>query len=134
MKLWMSGEIQDDISETYGKVSNRIEDVLNPVLQSHNYGDGLLEWDVIAIILDEPASKHYKEIKKYDRRKRSSEFRLAINHSSFKSADAKQQFGLVIDMLLRSLSILEDQKVPNLNISALRSDVMNIARQNHWLK
>lgn len=51
VRLWMSGEVMGDIGEDHRLADNEIEAALNEVLKARDYGEGLVEWAFLSIIL-----------------------------------------------------------------------------------
>lgn len=133
MKVWMSGEVQADISDAYRNVRNRVEASLNLALNELSYGAGLQEWDFIAIIRNDDSPMEYGEVNRYDSRNKSCEFRLKINHAQFKTGNTQTRTSMLCDGLLRSLSMLESMNVPDLDVSSLRRDFLAIAGGQGWI-
>jgi len=50
MKIWMSGEIQSDIGESFRNARKLIEQAFNDHFVSEEYGSGLTEIAYLAII------------------------------------------------------------------------------------
>jgi hypothetical protein len=133
MQLWMSGELMRDVGDAYSKVLNIVEPTMNTVFRQRDYGEGLRQWAFIAMILGELGPPDYKEIKRYHKRDKSCEFRLRIDYDAFREAHLSERFTLVCEALLRSLSLMEDMKIPDVNVKALRDDFVSTARANGWL-
>lgn len=133
MKIWMSGEVQSDVADDYRKLRKEIEQSLNAVFSGRDYGAGLAEWDVIAMIFGDDGPKEYKEVKKYNKRDKSTEFRLRIDYQKFKHGDDAARRKLILDVLDHSLSILDSMKIPDIDIVGLRRDVQQTAKENGWI-
>jgi hypothetical protein len=133
MKFWMSGEIQADVSDAFRPLCNRIEASLNDGLAGRDYGGGLLKWNYVAIILSDDGPKGYIEVNRYNKRDKSCEFRLKVDHDQFKDGDTKTRATMLCESLLRSLSLLESMNVPSVDVKALQEDFTNIARRQEWL-
>src|SRR3982751_3424844 len=84
MKFWMSGEIQADVGEDFGKIvkelEQKISDVLEKPITETQFRNGS-----ISIIrgFDNPK---FGEIHKYSRRSKSVESRLEVNYHKYKEA------------------------------------------------
>jgi hypothetical protein len=133
MKFWMSGEVQDDVSYDFCRLLNRVEASLNSFLENRSYGSGLLEWNFIPIILPEDGPSGLKEVKRYKKRDKTCEFRLRVDHARFKESDSRQQTILFCEALLRSLALLESMNIKDFDVSALRVDFVDFAKQHEWL-
>jgi hypothetical protein len=133
MKFWMSGEIQSDVSDAFRRSCNKIEPSLNGFLEHKNYGKGLVKWSFIAIILSENGPKGYNEVKRYNKRDKTCEFRLLVDHGRFRDGGTKEHNAMICEALLRSLSLLAAMKVPDFDLSALQADFLEHGRNQGWL-
>jgi hypothetical protein len=105
-KLWMSGEIQVDVNESFGKASNAIEGVVNHLIEDVSFGGKIEQWAFIAIIRKEDHPLFDEVVKKSSRGK-VLEFRLKIPHTEFLSASPKEQTRLILKGLLRSVTLMD---------------------------
>src|SRR5947209_14376421 len=103
MTIWMSGELQADVDAGYMNARNEMQSVINAALNGRDYGEGIIEWSLIPMILNQRAEKStgYTEVKKYHIGKRAVEFRLRIAHPDFKAADDKERRRLIVAMMTR---------------------------------
>src|SRR5437660_758652 len=111
MKFWMSGEIMADVSDGYREARNEVEDELNDQFRSLDYGRGLKELAFIAIILP-PAEDIYPEIYEYDKKDRTVEARLKLNHLDFRMApDKEARKRMLLDGVERAISRMGELKL-----------------------
>lgn len=129
----MSGEIDSDVAGAYREVRRMFEDILNGELESNEYGEGLAEWNYLAMILGKNSPPDYQEVKRYDTRGKAAEFRLIIDHDRFKNGTVKARSTLLAESLLRSLALLDEMKVPNADVAGLRRDFISVAEREGWL-
>jgi len=124
MILWTSGEIMDDVGNEFRCVRNLLENAVNEYISERDYGEGLIEWDYIAIILDfeDPT---YKEVTKYRKKRREAEFRLKIDHSEFLAADKARKVWLMSESLIRSIKMMPEIGVKDVDFDRLLEDVSN---------
>src|SRR5947209_17995795 len=96
-KFWISGEVMADVGDTFRQAMNEVEEGLNEQFAAHDYGQALEELAFIAIL--RPAGdEFYPEIYKYDRKKRTVEARLKVNHRDFLTANnADERRRLLLD-------------------------------------
>jgi hypothetical protein len=129
--LWMSGELQSDISDEYLLAMRDIKSAVNAVLSSFDYGDGLKELALIPIIreTDHPT---YGEVNKYWKKDRSFESRLKIPHAEFKAATAAGKRKLIVGILLRSIAEMRRRAIPGIDYAKLESDVREVATAKGW--
>lgn len=111
MKFWMSGEIMADVGDAHREARNEIEDELNNRFASRDYGPGLKELAFISIIRP-IGDEAYPEIYKYDKKDRSVEARLKINHLDFRMASDKAgRKRLLLDALERAITRIGELKI-----------------------
>jgi hypothetical protein len=122
MRLWIGGEISQDVYDAHVFSRDEIEHIVNDRLKKLNYGSGLKSWDVIPIIMPKRRQIDYPEIAKYSQKKRDCEFRLYIDHAKFKKGSQAEQYRLYCDMLTRSLDYLESWNIPKFDVEQMRKD------------
>src|SRR4030042_1145061 len=122
MELWVSGEIQGDIGDRYRAARKLVKTAMNSCIKDRDYGEGLKKWYYIAIILDFE-DEAYGEVAKYSKRKKEVEFRLKIDHDAFLSAHTAGQVRLVSQSLLRSLRMMPEIGVKDVDFDRLTADV-----------
>jgi len=132
MKIWMSGELQDDIGIAAGQASNEVENTLNASLGDRDYGPAVKEWSLIPIITPRE-DERWGEIRKYHKRRKDAEFRLKINHAKFKAATPVGQRALICACLLRSIDLFPLLNVTGFDQQAFRADLERIAAEKGWL-
>lgn len=124
MKLWMSGEIQHDIAEGYRQARLVVQSKVNERLQRITLNTNLDQWAFIGIIRpdDHP---DYQEVKKFDKRHRTIEFRLKIDHAQFLSGSHAERVVLIIQALRRSVDLMNALGVDSDDIDKLKSILMD---------
>ena len=119
-KLWISGEIQADVGDSFRRASNAIEGAVNQLLPGISLPEKVEEWAFIAIIREEDHPDYDEVIKKSSRGK-TLEFRLKIPHAVFISASANEQIRLMLQALSRSVTLMEGLGVPTETRNALQA-------------
>ncbi|WP_390622134.1 Imm44 family immunity protein [Roseiconus lacunae] len=103
----MSGECDAKVYDDYRIVWAQIEKDVNRILKSNDYGSGVTKLNVIPIILSKAAQNDlFNEIKRFDRKKRESEFRLHVSLARFRSATLTEKY----DLIIRSIHLMEQKK------------------------
>jgi len=110
MKLWVSAEVESDVAEDFRLANNAIEDGLADFLKSKDYDLELDSLDCIAILRND---LEFEEVHRYSPKKRDMDFRLVIDYHEFKKSNFDQQKCLILDMLVRAVSILSTEKAIN---------------------
>lgn len=108
MVLWMSAEQMEECRDANRSVRNEIEPRINELIKDCKLGD-YREWAVITIILNENGPD-YKEIVRRSIKNKELEFRLKIDYDAFMKADYNGKKKLVLEVLLRSLDLMEKWK------------------------
>src|SRR4051812_4417485 len=111
MKFWMSGEIMADVADAHREARNEVEEQLNERFGARDYGRDLQKLALIAII--RPAGDDaYPEIYKYQKKDRTVEARLKINHEEFRGAkDKTERKQLLLDALERAIARMSELKI-----------------------
>jgi len=113
MKVWISSESSGDkqLGEELWKLYMKLEKAINKHLQEIEYeNDKLDSLDVIIILRDDD---YFNEIKKYRKSKKDTDIRLKIDYNTFLNANEEERKNLILDVLLRSLDILEEKGLDN---------------------
>lgn len=127
MKLWMSAEIDADVSDKYREVRKLVTEKVNERLSGHAFTSPWKSWDFICMIMsDEDA---YKEVAKKSKKDMSLEFRLKTDHGQFFKANPQQAARLVIDALGRSVDKMAAMDVTEADIQALRAALAAVAKE-----
>lgn len=127
----MGGELQGDIGIDYQVARNEIEQCAQPVLSQSDYG-ALKEWALIAIILADDIPG-YQEVKRYKKTPQKFEFRLKIDHATFKAADDLGKRKLIVAALLRAIDEMRKLVPKGIDYARLDSDVRGVAASKGWL-
>lgn len=133
MRLWMSGEVFSDIGDEFRVSRNQVEETLGTVLRDRDYGGDLAELAIIPIILPRKLHDMYPEQTKYRKKKKEAEFRRYIEYLQFKASDLQGKSRLIVNCIIRCIESLERLPVKDVDIAALKEDVITVARQNNWL-
>ena len=129
VKLWTSGEIQADVGDAFRLARMEVEDTVNAALNG-DYGAGFTGWTLIAIIreVDDPT---YAEIKRY-RKKDGFEFRLKLDHATFKAATEHEQRKLMADLVRRSIAEMRSLAAKNVECDRLQAAVGAALEAKGW--
>jgi hypothetical protein len=130
----MSGEIHKDVADTFRKARNDVEMLVNSTLTRGDFGRGVEKWALIAIILPPGWGDGSPEVVQYHRKRRVAEFRLVIDFEKFKCADEVGHKGLIGEMLLRSVALMEEMSIPGFDLNSFRLEVRRVAEGQGWLK
>jgi hypothetical protein len=114
MKLWMSAEVDARIADELRPIRNAIEKHINKYLEETGYeNEKLKDWDIIITLRNDDV---FDEIINYRPKKKDTEFHLKIDYSTFKNATQEERANLILNVLIRSLNILEEKGVENLGV------------------
>lgn len=106
MKLWMSGEIDLSVSESFRETRKAVEASVNlKLMEAKTQIDGFIKWAFIAIIREED-SPDYDEVVKKDAKRGVLEFRLKLSHNEFLQADKKAKQLMLLSALNRSVDLM----------------------------
>jgi hypothetical protein len=112
MILWMSAEVYAELADDLAILRNSIVKQINEHLKEIEYeNENLKCWDIIITLRDDDV---FKEIIKYRKKKKDTDFHLKMDYAAFKNGDTQQRRNLIYDMLVRSLDILEEKGITDL--------------------
>jgi hypothetical protein len=129
----MSGELDGDVYDAYFEARKLVEGALEAPMKKGHFGDGLVEIAFIPMILGPNSPTDYKEVKRYNKRQKTCEFRLIVDHDAFKDGSPNKRAGLLCESLLRALSLLAGMKTSDIDIAAIEATVISTARKEGWL-
>lgn len=122
MELWTSGEIQSDVGDDYRKIRNQAEQAVNALFSKNDYGSGLNRWVYMAII-KAVETDDFKEIQRFNKKKKEVEFRLRIKHKDFLNASYDEKKKLFLESLLRSIQIMPEIGIKDFDFERLSNDI-----------
>jgi hypothetical protein len=129
MKLWMSAEIEADIADENRAVRNEVERAINARIGTRSYKLHLNGWDVIVILRDDD---EFPEITEYSHRRRDMDFRLRLDYTKFNAASHSARCRMYINLLLRSIDILQEKGLETEELNKLATDTMLVAKEQRW--
>ena len=134
MKLWMSGEVVQNVLEPFRLAMLYVRDQINAKIDDKDYDIDLDKWRCIAILMkDKVDQERYCEIIKYSSKTKKMDFKLQIDYPEFVNGDAKRQQQLIYEMLMRSLDLLIEKGLNEAGIESLRQDTQSVALKNGWI-
>ena len=132
LKFWFSGEVQGDIYDEYRLARKEVVEALNAAFNARDIGIGVESWDLIPIIRAED-HPDYDEVRKYDRKDKSMEFRLKINHERFKAGSSLVRRRLIMESVIRSVKEADGLVPKTVNLDSIAEGVLGVAREKGWL-
>lgn len=134
MKLWMSGEVVQNVLEPFRLAMLYVCDQINAKIDDKDYDIDLDKWRCIAILMkDKVDQERYCEVIKYLPKTKKMDFKLQIDYPEFVNGDAKRQQQFIYEMLMRSLDLLIEKGLNEAGIESLRQDTQNVALKNGWI-
>ena len=129
MKLWMSSEEMFDVGDAMHSIRNHfIEPTINELLTKIEVKEDYEQWALITILMPLNRIQDYPEIVRRSLKRKVLEFRLQIDHATFKVANQQGQIKLVLDTLDRSIDLMTKLKVSQETQTKLKA-VVSEARQ-----
>ena len=122
MELFLSAEVQNEVSDALRQASNKIRTLVIPKLAA-NYGPDIEVWAFITILRPE-IPEGWGEVEKYHRKDRTAEFRLIIDYQTFKAASADKQVEMLLESILRSIDLFPSLNVKDFDIDRFRRDIV----------
>lgn len=126
MKLVIGAEVDGPVYELFRPVRKIVQDRFNAVLELEDYGDGLPKFHFIAIIRAADAVVKYQEIYKYNAKKKSCDYRVAIDYIDFLTGNDERRIALLHEAIEKALSHLVQQKTESIDLDRLRNDFIRL--------
>src|SRR4051812_31992006 len=121
MELWLSAEVQQELSEPLRRARAQISRVISSQLTA-DYGGDVREWALITILRPR-VPEGWGEVCRYHPDRQVAEFRLLIDFDSFKAAAPEEQTKMLLASLLRSIDLAPRLMLRNFDLSRLRCDI-----------
>ena len=128
--LLITAEVQADVGMDLLESINEIKGVLYPLLMGRDYGPGLTEWTVTALVGEGHGPT--EERCRYVRRDRHFDCRLTIPYLTFRQADRIRKRQLLFGLLLRSASRMASAKIPDCQLTKLTEDLQALGKARGW--
>jgi Immunity protein 44 len=119
MQVWTSSEAQFDVDEALTAARKDLERELRSSVASQDFGTGVSKWALIYILLPEDDS-NYPEVWRFHKRTSVVEFRLKVDHKSFKESNTIDQRKLLGEAVLRSIELSRKLRIPNFDTENFR--------------
>lgn len=116
-----------DVADAYRIARNTVESAVNAVVGQKEYALPVDSLKCIGIIRDDEA---FEERVRFERKKRTMDFRLRLSHSAFKAASPVEQQRMILDMLFRAISLLRAKSEDSPGFDALIADIRSIMVSN----
>ncbi|SRR5665213_2689127 len=131
MEIWMSGEIQGDVGDDFRMARTEIEKILGESVETYN-SEGVKEIALIPIIMkyEDP---DFDEVKKYRKSKKELEFRLKINHATFRKGDMKMKKRLIFDLFIKCLNYSNEMKIKDFDRNKVLEAFNSAAKKAGWI-
>ena len=129
IKLFMSGEIDGQLGDTYRIVRNEIETKLK-TLESNDYGSEFIDIGIIPIIIDPKRglfeAGFFKERKLIKRKAREADIRLRTDFDKFFAADYDGKRLLLLENVIRSIRVIGEKSKSDFNADKLIGDIYEL--------
>ena len=125
MRLWLSGEIQNDVALSYSEAVRHLRRILKPLITATDYGRSVIEWAFIGII-QQRESMHSKDDWQFFKPRGLVQLRLRLDYATFKESDELDRSRLIFVALLNSVSYASRMKLENFNAEKFAADLIEI--------
>jgi Immunity protein 44 len=127
MRIFISGEIDGQISNEVREIRNEIDRKLN-CLENNDYGSEFVDIGIIPIIIDPKRglfeAGFFKERKLIKRKAKEADIRLKTDFNKFQAGDNKIRRLLLIDNVIRSIRVIGEKSKSDFNAEKLISDII----------
>lgn len=131
MQFWSSSEVQSDVADSHRPARKDLELAINNVIAERSYGDGVSQWALIYIILDE--GDDYPELNRYQKKNGVAEFRLVVDYTTIRACDHMEHRKVLAQTIVRSLDLAKTMKIASFDLDAFSRDVVSALAQRRWL-
>jgi hypothetical protein len=132
MKWIIGAEVDKEAYELFLPVRKKIQDELNRLYETFEYGDGLAKFHFLSILRENDDLGNYPEIFSYDSRKRKCDYRLRVDHERFLKASFNDRCKLLCNTIRVAIEHLKDQDVEDLDVDKIILDFDGVCKSNGW--
>jgi hypothetical protein len=129
MNFFLSGELDQEVSDAWRAVANNLERRLNSFFQDRDYGAAVKEIGVIPMILRPEIQAGRRERRLFQRKQLSADYRTFIDFEEFKSGDKKLREKLLLRNILEAITDLSRKAGKDFNGEQLISDILDLFGQ-----
>ncbi|WP_110996577.1 hypothetical protein [Pseudomonas sichuanensis] len=110
MNFWMSSEQHALVGDAEFIARNKIEPVIERLLEQVNLDCEVDRWSFISILMPDDRVGDYPEVRRYHKSKKVIEVRVQLPLNDFNEADVPGQVSMMLDALSRSVDMMEGLK------------------------
>jgi hypothetical protein len=132
MRIFISGEISQDIQMPFIYAASEVADKLNRTISCREYGGSVKTWYFLPIVFDKPIPGFTEETT-VNKEKKYVECRPYMAHSAFATASSEQQRSLLFGSLLRSIQEVATLDIEGFDRQQFEQDIRDFGEQEGWL-
>jgi len=124
LKFWFSGEVDQRISDAFRRILARVEAKLNHICDGRDYGDGVVKFAIIPMILGPEHLSGRPERRLWKRKERIADYRTIIDFKSFQLADDIERERLLVMNTVDAVRDLHRKAGEQFRGNELASDIL----------
>lgn len=125
MKLWISGEMDSNIGDYFRIARNHVENEINTILTSKDYGDGISSWDMIMVVSKDKANEYFN----FDRKSKETDIRIVINYEKFENSNLLHKKQIIFDAIIFSVEKMTAFNITDFNFVDLKNDLLQTKKK-----
>jgi hypothetical protein len=135
MRYWSTSETDKDVCMACSSARKAIERLIIRLLSKNDYGNGVNEIAYIATILsaDTRIVLDYPERRRFTKKDKAFEFRLALDHVTFLQADKATRQKMMCLSVLDALQWATGRKIKDFDGLRLHADVERAFQGQGWI-
>lgn len=131
MRLFLSGELNDDVADDVFIISKEIDEKLKFITEENagleddtTYGDEFKGIGIIPMILSDNFGKYYNERRYISRKRKDADIRLRINYKRFKKAKFEKKRLIYIKNIMNSIDVVIEKSKGDFKGEKLKEDIL----------
>ncbi len=127
MKIFISGELDKPVCDSFLVIRDKIEDTLK-ILNNRSYGSEILDICIVPIIATQSSldAGFFKERQLLHRRDKSADYRFRINIEKFLNGDDETKRLLIIKVIIVSVRELGRKAKRDFDAMVLEEDILTV--------
>lgn len=121
MKVWLGGNVDYTIADSYRVIRNKIEKKINSLIEHKDYGVDIISLDITFVIRDDIN----QDVFKFSKKTKESDIEINILLEKFISFSEKEKVEILLNHVVKSLEIIVLKYNLKCPLENFKNDIIN---------